>query len=101
MSAPDCRFRQAESYDLESMNGAIWPLLLAIALGVLASAIWDGIKLLVRLAWPRRELAVGGVRRLVLPGPEVQLRRVVAALVASLALATFANTLPPAVLPNN
>jgi hypothetical protein len=83
------------------MNGPQWYLVQAILLGVLASAIWDAIKVLVRLAWPRAELAAAGIGRLILPAPDIELRRVVAVLVAALVLATFANTLPPAVLLNS
>jgi hypothetical protein len=73
---------------------------MVIALGVLSSAIWDGVKLISRLAWARRKIAAAGVGRLLLPKPDLQLKRIVAGLIVSLAVATFANALPPAVLRN-
>jgi hypothetical protein len=82
------------------MKVGLWELLFAIALQVFASAMWDGIKSLARIAWPRRQLVVAGVRRVVLPSPDLQLQLVVTALVVSLVFATLANELPPAVLRN-
>jgi hypothetical protein len=70
----------------------------AIAVGVLGNYATRVIDLLVARAWERRAVVFATTRRVVLPSPQLQLQRVIVALVAALALATFADTLPPAVL---
>ena len=72
--------------------------LMAIALGVLGNYATRVIDWLAVGAWAHRAVVLATSRRVLLPGPQFQLQRVVVALIAALALATFANTLPPAVL---
>jgi hypothetical protein len=80
------------------MRAEFSALLAALALSVFGNAIWDGIKALAPHGWSRRRVVVGAFRRIVLPGPVVQFRRVAAGLVVSVFLAACANALPPAVL---
>ena len=70
----------------------------AIALGVLGNYATRAIDWLAVRAWTHRAFVFVAARRVVLPSPQLQLPRVVVVLVAALALATFANTLPPAAL---
>jgi hypothetical protein len=70
----------------------------AIALGVLGNYATRVIDWLAALAWAHRAVVFATTRRVVFPSPQLQLQRVVVALVSALALATFANTPPPAVL---
>ena len=70
----------------------------AIALSVLGNYATRVIDWLAARAWTHRAFAFTATRRAVFPSAQLQLQRVVVALVAALALATLANTLPPAVL---
>ena len=70
----------------------------AIALGVLGNYATRLIDWLAAHAWTHRAWVFAATRRVVFPSPQLRLRRVAVALVAALGLATYANTLPPAVL---
>jgi hypothetical protein len=72
--------------------------LTAIAFGVLGNYATRVIDWLVARAWARRAVVIATGRRVLLPCAQLQLQRVVVAMVAALAMATFANTLPHAVL---
>jgi hypothetical protein len=69
-----------------------------LILAVLGNWIGDALKWLALRAWPHRQLALSGARRVVWPNGAIRLRRIVVGLVASLTLALSAQALPPAVV---